>query len=463
MIHEERIKKLNDRDINTGEYVLYWMQSSVRIDYNHALEYAVRKANDRSKPLIACFEIHPYYPEGNLRHYTFMFEGLMEVNKDLKERGIPFILEKFSKKDILSNLYKEAILVVTDRGYTKFQRKWRRDVANNINCPLIQVESDVVVPIEKASNKEEYAARTIRPKIKEKLDRYLVPLRKTDVKYGSKGKKYESCDLSDPIKLAEKIGVDVNVKPVEKFHGGPSSAKKHLKLFIDTKLDDYNELRNDPTKEMQSNLSPYIHFGQISPLDIALEVDKVESPGKEAFLEELIIRRELAINYVYFNPDYDKLKGLPEWARKTLEEHEGDPREYKYTFDEFEAAETHDPYWNAAQEEMVITGKMHGYMRMYWGKKILEWSKNPEIAFDTALRLNNKYELDGRNPNSYTGVAWCFGKHDRAWKERPIYGKVRYMNARGLERKFNIEDYVEKIRKLKGKSMKNIEQIYLNF
>jgi deoxyribodipyrimidine photo-lyase len=197
-------------------------------------------------------------------------------------------------------------------------------------------------------------------------------------------------------------------------------------------------------------MSPWLHFGQISPLVIALKVMKTQSPGKEAYLEELIIRRELAMNYTYYNPFYDSFEGLNDWAKKTLKEHEKDKRPYRYSIDELEQAQTHDPYWNAAQEEMRITGKMHGYMRMYWGKKILEWMKSPEEAFSTALYLNNKYELDGRDPNGFAGIAWCFGKHDRPWFERPIFGKIRYMNANGLKRKFNAEAYVDKIKKLKN-------------
>ncbi len=200
-------------------------------------------------------------------------------------------------------------------------------------------------------------------------------------------------------------------------------------------------------------MSPYLHFGQISPLHIALEVLKTKSPGKSAYLEELIIRRELAVNFVYYNREYDNLKCLPDWAYNTLMEHRKDKREYIYSLEEFENAETHDPYWNAAQLEMVHSGKMQGYMRMYWGKKILEWAQNPEKAYQIALKLNNRYELDGRDPNGYAGVAWCFGKHDRAWKEREIFGKVRYMNDHGLRRKFKMDSYVDVVNNLVNSSV----------
>jgi deoxyribodipyrimidine photo-lyase len=423
------------------------MQSSVRTTYNHALEYAVRESNKSNKPLLVFFGITPTFPEANLRHFTFMLEGLKDTKKAMLKRNINLILEKIPPDLGALKFANKASTLVTDRGYTRILRKWREKVANKIKCPLIQVESDIIVPVEEASEKEEYAARTIRPKIKKKLDKFLVPLKETKLK-DNYGEEFDSLNLSSPKELAKKIKGDQNVGPVSKYRGGQTEAQKHLKIFLDEKLDDYHELRNDPTKNFQSDLSPYLHFGQISPLEIALKVQEADSPGKEAFLEELIIRRELAINYVYYNSKYDSYDGITDWAKKTLREHRDDPREYIYSFNDLELAKTDDPYWNAAQLEMVITGKMHGYMRMYWGKKILEWSKDPVTAFSTALELNNKYELDGRDPNSYTGIAWCFGKHDRPWKERHIFGKTRYMNNRGLERKFDIKKYVEIIKEL---------------
>jgi deoxyribodipyrimidine photo-lyase len=198
-------------------------------------------------------------------------------------------------------------------------------------------------------------------------------------------------------------------------------------------------------------MSPYLHFGQISPLFIALQTHAakgIKKQNKDAYLEELVVRRELSMNYCFYNPHYDSYSGLPDWAQKTLKAHRNDKREYIYSITELERARTHDPYWNAAQREMLLTGKMHNYMRMYWGKKILEWSATPEDAFKNALYLNNKYELDGRDPNSFTGVAWCFAKHDRPWNERAVFGTVRYMSSSGLERKFDMDAYVQKIEDL---------------
>jgi deoxyribodipyrimidine photo-lyase len=316
-----------------------------------------------------------------------------------------------------------------------------------MDCPLIQVESDVVVPVEEASPKEEYAAATLRPKISKKLKSFLVPLKEHDPAVASLSFDLNSFDIDDLEKAISKLPIDRSVQRVNSFHGGIREAKKHLQVFLEKKLDHFAELRNDPTLDYLSHMSPYLHFGQISPLYIALKVSKTDSPGKWAYLEELIVRRELSMNFIFYNETYDSFKGIPEWAKKTFKTHQRDKRPYLYSPEELENGRTHDPYWNAAQREMARKGKMHGYMRMYWGKKILEWSRTPEEAFRVALDLNNKYELDGRDPNGFTGVAWCFGKHDRPWGERQIFGNVRYMNDNGLRRKFDADGYVKKIGK----------------
>ena len=451
MIQKERVKLLNSKDMKKGRYVLYWMQASQRTEYNHALEYAISRANDLHQPVVVFFGITNHFPEANERHYGFMLEGMREVQRSLKSRGIRMVIQHRSPEIGVVQLAKRASLVVVDRGYLRIQRQWRTYVADRIDCSLIQVESDVVVPVEEASPKEEYAAATIRPKISKKLDRFLVSLKEIGPVVCSLSLDFESFDLTDLEKAISKLRIDRSVKRVNSLHGGTAEAKKHLRDFISNKLDHYAELRNDPTLDYQSLMSPYLHFGQISPLEITLEISKTRSRSKEAYLEELIVRRELSMNFVFYNEKYDSFDSIPQWARKTLKAHQKDRRDYLYRLEEFEQGKTHDLYWNAAQKEMVVTGKMHGYMRMYWGKKILEWSKTPQEAFETALYLNNKYELDGRNPNGFTGVAWCFGKHDRPWGERAIFGNVRYMNEGGLKRKFDAEKYVEKIRRLERK------------
>lgn len=444
MIEETRIRPLNKRLAVKGDYILYWMQASQRTEYNHALQFAIEQANQRKLPLIVYFGLTDAFPEANERHYYFMLEGIKDVQQALSSRGIGCVIERISPEIGALKFAKRASLVVCDRGYLKIQKQWRQHVAENIECLLLQVESDVVVPIEIASNKEEYSAATLRRKIMPTLYKYFVPLSEEISIIDSSRLEFESHDISDIRKTVSALDIDHSVKPVAGFHGGTAKAKKRLEEFINQKLNSYDDLRNDPNEDGLSNLSPYLHFGQISPLYVALNVSQQSSPGKDAFLEELIIRRELSMNFVYYNQQYDSFTGLPAWTKRTLNEHEKDPREYIYSLEELEQAHTHDPYWNAAQREMVITGKMHGYMRMYWGKKILEWTATPKEAYEIALYLNNKYELDGRDPNGFAGVAWCFGKHDRPWGRRPIFGNVRYMSANGLKRKFDVEKYASR-------------------
>jgi len=451
VIQKERIKVLNSKEVKRGKYVLYWMQASQRATYNQALEYAILKANELRQPLLVFFGITDHFPEANERHYTFMLEGLKETKQSLKERNIQMVIRHKSPEQGVLRLAKKASLTVVDRGYLNIQKSWRRTVAERIDCPLIQVESDVVVPVEEVSPKEEYAAATLRPKIQKKLSHFLIPLPSNEPTISSLSMDFDSFEIDDIEKTLLNLRIDRSVRRVHFFRGGTREAYKHLKVFLEEKLDRYPELRNDPTLDYLSHMSPYLHFGQISPLEIALKAKQTRSPGVDAFLEELIVRRELSINFVFYNERYDSYEALPEWAKHSLRSHRRDRRSYLYTLEQLERAETHDLYWNAAQKEMVITGKMHGYMRMYWGKKILEWSKTPEEAFHSAIYLNNKYELDGRDPNGFTGVAWCFGKHDRPWGERPIFGTVRYMNDKGLKRKFDADHYVRKIDQLQSR------------
>ena len=450
LIPEQRVRTLNPNKTRNRRYVLYWMQSSQRIDYNLALEYAISEANRLNKPLVAFFGLTPAFPEANLRHYHFMLEGLRETSTSLQEIGVKLVVAAKSPEKSVVELAKDSCLTVVDRGYLKQLKQWYKHVAENLDCPLIQVEDNVVIPLHEASEKEEYSAATLRPKIASKRSLFISKLTKTNPARDSLSLKLESIDLKEIAKITSNLEIDHSVDKTAHFKGGAVEAAKHLENFIENKLQDYPKLRNDPTADCQSNLSPYLHFGQISPVHIASEIlsANAATESKEAYLEELILRRELAVNYVQYNSDYDAFKGLPEWAKRSLRTHTKDPRKYLYNLEELEIAQTHDPYWNAAQNEMRFTGKMHGYMRMYWGKKIIEWTATPEIAFKNALHLNNKYELDGRDPNGFAGVSWCFGKHDRPWGERPIFGNVRYMNDNGLRRKFDADKYVENVKHL---------------
>ncbi len=253
---------------------------------------------------------------------------------------------------------------------------------------------------------------------------------------------------SNIAELVASCDVDHSVRPSPVFCGGAGEAKRRLRLFLESNLHRYASLSNQPSEKATSGLSPYLHFGHISSLEVALAVQDYAGEYKliaDDFLEELIVRRELAFNFARFAENPESLESLPNWARETLAKHARDKRDPIYTRDQFEGALTHDPLWNAAQRELFITGKIHGYYRMYWGKKIVEWSATPEDALATAIYLNDRYALDGRDPNSYTNILWCFGLHDRPWMERPIFGQVRYMSYEGMRRKTDVDAYVRSI------------------
>jgi deoxyribodipyrimidine photo-lyase len=448
MIQDSRVQPLNDEPADSeGKYVLYWMQASQRVGFNHALEYVIGEANARSLPVVVCFGLMDDYLEANERHYAFMLEGLADVEASLRKRGIKFVVKHGDPPDVALRYAKHAALVVCDRGYLRHQRRGRDAVADGARKRVVQVESDVVVPVETASDHDEFAARTIRPKIKKRLDEFLVNLRPTDVKRPSLSMRIAGdINVTNVDRTLAKLEIDRSVKRVTRFAGGETAGRKLLAKFVRDKFAGYDEGRNEPSAGATSTMSPYLHFGQIAPVEIALRVrdaKRIPEADRGAYLEELIVRRELSINHVFYNPDYDSYDGLPAWAKKTLAAHKKDRRLSLYTRAQLEAAQTHDQWWNAAQREMVATGFMHNYMRMYWGKKILEWKRTPREAFADMLHLNNKYFLDGRDPNAYANVAWIFGLHDRPWgPARPIFGTVRYMNAAGLERKFDMEAYV---------------------
>jgi deoxyribodipyrimidine photo-lyase len=440
MIHPARIHQLNDKPARNGGFVLYWMQQSQRAEWNHALEYAIERANALGLPVAVVFGLMDNYPEATERHYAFMLEGLAETFQTLEKRGIGAFLGRGHPADVALKAGKDAALIVCDMGYLRHQAEWRAKVAEEAVCEVVEVESDVVVPVETASDHAEYMARTIRPKLLKRLDEFLQPLKENSPQIHADLRRFfQALEPARPdFRKSTNLGT---------FKGGTVEAKKRLKRFIAESLSVYEQHSNQPQTDDISMLSPYLHFGQISPLYIALEIQKADP--KSRFLEQLIVRRELAMNFVWFTPDYDRFSCLPDWAKLTLKNHSKDKREYLYTREQLEQSQTHDPYWNAAMTEMRVTGFMHNYMRMYWGKKVLEWSRSPEEAFETLLAINNKYFLDGRDPNSYAGVAWVFGKHDTAWAERPIFGKTRYMNAAGLKRKCDIEGYVEKVKHLR--------------
>lgn len=458
LVEPDRIHVLADgRPAPEGRYVLYWMQSAVRTLHNQALELAARHANEDGVPLLVVFGIDPTYPESSARHHRFMLEGLAAVAPTLARRGVGFRVDIGDPPDIALRAAADATRVVTDRGYLDIHRRWRGRLAASMRVPVTEVETNLVVPVETVTDKQEYAARTIRPKIHRHLDDYLVELTTTPLDHDGTPLG-GGVDVSDPDGVLATLDVDPSVPPVDRFRGGQHQAKAALDRFVQDRLDGYESGRGEPSTEATSGLSPYLHFGHISPVTIVLAARSAtggSGDGYDTLVEELVVRRELAHNYTWFQPDYASYTALPEWARTTLAEHREDPRPVVYTRSQLDAGDTHDPYWNAAMAEMRDTGYLHNYMRMYWGKQILMWTDTPEDAFETALWLNNRYLLDGRDPNSYTGVAWCFGLHDRAWQEREVIGKVRSMTSGGLERKKDVAGYVALVEELTGRSLAN--------
>ena len=437
---------IQQKDVQYGNGpVIYWMQRDQRVNDNWALIYAIEKARELKTPVAVAFCLVPNFLEATIRQYGFMLKGLEEVEKSLAKFNIPFYLligepgieiPKFVKRI-------NASALISDFNPLRVVRNWKKEVIEKIDIPFFTVDTHNIVPVWEASDKQEFGAYTIRPKIKKQLDEFLDEFPRL-IKQKSHNLKTEKVNWNKALKS---LKINFDVKEVDWIKPGEKDALKILDSFFEERLAGYNEKRNDPNENVSSNLSPYLHFGQISAQRIALETYKRKHNAevKDAFLEELIVRRELSDNFCLYNKNYDSFDGFPEWAKKTLNEHRNDKREFTYNLEQFENAETHDELWNAAQIEMVSTGKMHGYMRMYWAKKILEWTETPEEALGYAIYLNDKYELDGRDPNGYVGCAWSIGGvHDRAWTERPVFGKIRYMNYNGCKRKFDVKRYIKK-------------------
>lgn len=448
MVHSSRIRHLNDIPVRHGP-VVYWMSRDQRAHDNWALLYAQEQALTHKVPLHVLFCLVPDFLGAHRRQYRFMLAGLRQTAKALTTLRIPFHLEEgdpaVQVPAVLAGL--GAGMLVTDFDPLKIKRTWKQAVLTRSDIAARDVDAHNIVPCRAASHKQEWAAYTIRKKITLQLPDFLGP-------------------FPDPIAhpfpvKAGGIGWDRLLKPFSEkgkdgrhsFLPGEAAARTCLDTFIRERLDAYPEKRNNPLLNGTSHLSVYLHFGQISAQRVAWEIEQSHAApaAREAFLEELIVRRELADNYCWYNEQYDAVEGFPDWARATHADHLQDQRPYLYSEKEFECAETHDTLWNAAQIGLVERGTMHGYMRMYWAKKILEWTRSPEEALSVAITLNDRYQLDGRDPNGYTGVAWSIGGvHDRAWPERPVFGKIRYMNEAGCRRKFDVDGYIAMMTNQKG-------------
>ncbi len=449
----ERVIQLNDRPINeNAQYVLYWMQMFKRTSHNHALIHAIRKANELKLPLVVYEGLKYYYPWASDRIHTFILEGVEEKRKEFERLGIRYIFylqkDKNSPKQTVAKLAKDAACIVTDDFPCFIIPQHNERISEKASVPVYAVDSNGIIPMAKFG-KEEYAAYTIRPEINKLLDNYLKPLVEETVDIKSLDLEIdcpETAITSATVgKLVAECDIDHTLKPSNQYHGGTASGRERLKKFVEEILPDYDKARSKPDRDGSSRLSSYLHFGFLSPLEIAFAVRASDAPQEsiDAYLEELIVRRELSYNFTWHNPKYDSLESLPAWVQQTMREHADDERQFNYTLEELEAGETHDELWNAAQREMVVTGEMHNYVRMLWGKNVIAWSASYEIAFEKLVHLNNKYCLDGRNPNSYAGILWCFGKHDRAWFERPVFGKIRYMTSGSTGKKFDAKKYIE--------------------
>ncbi len=457
-----RVRILNDRAFRPdAEYVLYWAQMNRRAQSNHALEYAARLANESDLPLLVYEGLTYDYPYASDRLHTFLLEGAPDTARRLRSLGIGYIFylrRRYSDpNDILYRLARRARAVVTDDYPTFVARVHNARAPQRLDAPYIAVDSSCVVPMS-AIEKREYAAYTLRPKIARLLPACLQPVGPLRMRRRFQGPVpafHTEVTAENIASLVASCDIDHSVKPAAGFPGGARAAQRRLREFLENKLWRYARDRNEPSAHATSELSPYLHFGHISALDVALQVKSYADQNRliaDEFLEELIVRRELAFNFARYAENPASLENLPRWALQTLRDHAADPRPRIYSLDELERAATYDELWNATQKELLLRGKIHGYYRMYWGKKIIEWSRSCEDAFNAMVYLHDRYALDGRDPNTYANILWCFGLHDRPWPERPIFGKVRYMSLEGMRRKTNAAAYIQEIADLEARA-----------
>jgi deoxyribodipyrimidine photo-lyase len=449
----ERVVQLNDAETSSNaRYVLYWMQMYKRTSHNHALTFAIRKANELNLPLVVYEGLKYYYPWASDRLHTFILEGVEEKRLEFQRLGIRYVFylqkDDRSPKQTVARLAKQAAVIVTDEYPCFIIPEHNQRISERASIPVYAVDSNGVIPLAKFE-KEEYAAYTIRPKIEKLLPAYLKLFKEESVEID--GARLE-VDCPETIITANNVAslvaecdIDHSVAPSPVYQGGTLRGRVRLERFVADILPAYETARNKPERDGSSRLSAYLHFGFLSPLEIALAVDAADAPqeSKDAYLEELIVRRELSFNFTLRNPHYDSLASLPAWVQKTMREHIDDERQFIYSIEQLENGETHDELWNASQREMAVTGEMHNYVRMLWGKNVIAWSRTYEEAFAALEHLNNKYCLDGRDPNSYAGILWCFGKHDRPWMERPVFGTMRYMTSASTGKKFDSKKYIE--------------------
>jgi len=438
-----------------GKCVIYWMQRAQRGRDNHALDKAVACANALGLPCVAYFAGIKDFPHANLRHYAFLNQGLADIEEDCAERGVGFVMRRWPDED-KERFFAEvgAAMVIGDENPMRVPEQWRVDLAEKLAIPFWTVDADVVVP-SKLLLKAQFSAAVARPRLYGALDEFLQPY--VNAKSHLEWKMPRGLQRED-VRADITRGwpeFDRSVLPVDAWRGGHHAARKRLQQFCAEMLESYDGDRNRPELDGTSKMSPWLHFGHIGPVTIALAVDEAAKKNpklkaaRDSYFNELIVWRELAVNFVRYQPQYDSPECADNWAKATIVEHDQDQREVLYKLPVLEEGRTHDELWNAAQIQMVRYGWMHNYMRMYWAKKILEWTPNVRIAMKVGIYLNDKYFLDGRDPNGYSGIAWSMlGKFDRAWFDRPIFGKRRYMSGASTGKKFGSGLYIAQMQAL---------------
>jgi len=442
-----RISVISDGEVGDGP-ILLWVQRAQRANGNLAANLAISIANRLQRPVIACFSLTPSYPDATLRAYHFMSEGLRELPTAFGERGIGWMLRVGEPTEVVPAVVKEigAACVITDQAPTTPGREWKDEVARRLPIPIVSVDADVVVPTAHFT-KLEWAPRTIRPKIGKLLDHYLIPIDDPVATVRSK-----VLDTFDPVEAIKTFPIDLSVGPAPRLRGGEREARNRLKQFCESHLTTYDVDRNRSDIDGSSGMSPYLHFGQISPIEIAVTaLETLREAGKpeviESFFNELVVQRELAINFALYQPGYDTFEGIPDWGKKTLAEHASDRRPVLYDRAMLEHGATHDPLWNAAQRQMVHEGFMPNRLRMYWAKQMLLWTSSPEEAFAIAVEFNDRYFVDGRDANGYAGISWSIGgRHDRPFPpKRPVFGLVRPMGMNAMKKHFAVDRYIAMI------------------
>ncbi len=440
---DRRCRRLKNGHRRDGP-IVYLVSRDQRAGDNWALLWAQQEALIRQKGLLVVFCLIQHYLGAHSRHYAFMLKGMEAMQKTLAQLQIPFVLFEGSPQKVLPGFLRRinAHALVTDFDPLRIKQQWKKQLLEEVAAPVFEVDTHNIIPAWLVSEKKEYAAYTLRPKIKRLLDDYLTDIPILQVH------PFAEINVGDSTTLPYRWKLDSNQPAEYEFPAGERAAQAAAEKFITSGLANYADQRNNPCMDGQSGLSPYLHFGHLSPQRLAIRASQsgLSSEQVEPFLEELVVRRELSDNFCLYEPQYDSFAGFPEWAQKTLNAHRDDPREYVYSLQEFEAGKTHEQLWNACQADLVRNGKLHGYLRMYWAKKILEWTPDPETALEYAITLNDRYSLDGRDPNGYAGIAWSIGGvHDRAWRERPVFGKIRYMNEAGCRRKFDVTGYIASV------------------